>query len=454
MSKKKNTGLVAKKNRKLSIYLIAIPLLIFLIKLIVMSKIQNGGWLGADGENYLTGVDGLLKDGLTSTENKLTYWPAGYPILLFLLTKLSLAHLILLLSVIQSAFYAYASYFFVKQLNNSQLKKLALTTAIILGFNPTLSLASLAVGYESPIASCMLMVVGLIIKSKLASEAKITWLPPVAVGGFLALATFMQPRWLLTSFVISLIWALTFASRKTQALIVLVVCGVMAIAPTLLIVRNIAAVNLAVISTNLGATMRLGAGDGASGGYSKEGSSIVCDPTPPSIAVSDNGVVKCVIKWYLSNPVKAVPLVFRKAIFYWSPWFGPVAKGTMARNPWLKINPLVNISKATQEGNNLVYGNFGKLVSWLWLLGGISLFFTGFFWLRSLGSIPRAIGHLSFWPVVISWAVTIGTIGDHRFRLPTLSLSLFLQVAGYFALRNRLKTHGFEPVLESKARTR
>ncbi len=450
MSKKKNTGLVAKKKRTLAIYLIAIPLLVLLIKLIVISKIQNGGWLGADGENYLTGVDGLLKDGLASTEGKLTYWPAGYPILLFLLTKLSLAHLILLLSVIQSAFYAYASYFFVKQLNNSQLKKLALVTAIILGFNPTLSLASLAVGYESPIASCMLMIVGLIIKSKLASETKSAWLPLFAVGGFLALATFMQPRWLLTSFVISLIWALTFVSRKTQALIVLVVCGVMAIAPTLLIVRNIVAVDKAVISTNLGVTMRLGAGDGMSGGYSNKGSSIVCDPAP----VSDNDVVKCVIKWYLSNPVKAVPLVFRKAIFYWSPWFGPVANGTMARNPWLKINPLVNISKATQEGNNLVYGNFGKLVSWLWLLGGISLFFTGFFWLRSLGSIPRAIGHLSFWPVVISWAVTIGTIGDHRFRLPTLSLSLFLQVAGYFALRNRLKTHGFEPVLESKARTR
>jgi len=448
MSKKKNTGLVAKKKRTLSIYLIAIPLLVFLIKLIVISKIQSGGWLGADGENYLTGVDGLLKDGLTSTESKLTYWPAGYPILLFLLTKLSLAHLILLLSVIQSAFYAYASYFFVKQLNNSQLKKLALATAIILGFNPTLSLASLAVGYESPIASCMLMVVGLIIKSKLASETKSAWLPLVAVGGFLALATFMQPRWLLISFVISLIWALTFTSRKTQALIVLVVCGVMAIAPTLLIVRNVAAVNQAVISTNLGVTMRLGAGDGASGGYTSKGSSIVCDPAP----VSDNDVVKCVIKWYLSNPDKAVPLVFRKAIFYWSPWFGPVANGTMARNPWLKINPIVNIAKATQEGNNLVYGNFGKLVSWLWLLGGISLFFTGFFWLRSLGSIPRAIGHLSFWPVVISWAVTIGTIGDHRFRLPTLSLSLFLQVAGYFALRNRLKTHGFEPVLESKGK--
>jgi len=417
-----------------------------------MSNISSGGWLGADGESYLKGADAILKDGIYSKESVLTFWPAGYPILISLFGKISIAHGVWIVSFVQSAFYGYSSYFFTKQLRNTKLKPLVFITALILAINPTLSLSSLVIGYESPIASCMLMVVGLIIKSKLALETKNAWLPFFAVGGFLALATFMQPRWLLTSFLISLIWALTFASRKTQALIVLVVCGVMAIAPTLLIVRNIVAVDKAVISTNLGITMKLGAGDGASGGYSYTGASVACDPIPPATIVSDSDIVKCVIKWYLSNPVKAVPLVFRKAIFYWSPWFGPVAYGTMERNPWLKINPLVNISKATQEGNNLVSGNFGKLISCLWLLGGISLFFTGFFWLRSLGSIPRTIGHLSFWPVIISWVVTIGTIGDHRFRLPTLSLSLFLQVAGYFALRNRLKTHGFEPVLESKGK--
>ncbi len=454
MSKKRSANRVATPDKKLSTYIVLIPVLAFLIKLIVMSNISGGGWLGADGESYLKGVDAILKDGIYSKESILTYWPAGYPILILLFGKISIAHMIWILSFVQSAFYGYSSYFFTKQLRNTKLKPLVFITALILAINPTLSLSSLVIGYESPIASCMLVIIGLIIKSKLIEGNQKIWGYAIAVGGLFALATFMQPRWLLTTIVIALIWAFSYVSLKQKSTVLVLVCLVMAFAPTALITRNIIANNQAVISTNLGITMKLGAGDGASGGYSNTGASVACDPIPPATTVSDSDTVKCVIKWYLSNPVKAVPLVFRKAIFYWSPWFGPVANGTMARNPWLKINPIVNISKATQEGNNLVYGNFGKLVSWLWLLGGISLFFTGFFWLRSLGSIPRAIGHLSFWPVVISWAVAIGTIGDHRFRLPTLSLSLFLQVAGFFALRNRLKTTGFEPVLESKARRR
>ena len=42
----------------------------------------DGAWLGADGENYLKGFDGLLRDGVFSTEGILNYWPAGYPLVL------------------------------------------------------------------------------------------------------------------------------------------------------------------------------------------------------------------------------------------------------------------------------------------------------------------------------------------------------------------------------------
>jgi hypothetical protein len=57
-------------------------------------------------------------------------------------------------------------------------------------------------------------------------------------------------------------------------------------------------------------------------------------------------------------------------------------------------------------------------------------------------------------PVVISWLVSMGTIGDHRFRIPTMSLSLFLQVIGYFALRHKAKTRSFAVALESSAKAR
>ena len=68
----------------------------------------------------------------------------------------------------------------------------------------------------------------------------------------------------------------------------------------------------------------------------------------------------------------------------------------------------------------------------------------GFFWLRSFKGIYGTLAWLTFTPVVISWVVGMGTIGDHRFRLPTMSLSLALQVLGYFALRHRVKTGSFK----------
>jgi hypothetical protein len=48
----------------------------------------------------------------------------------------------------------------------------------------------------------------------------------------------------------------------------------------------------------------------------------------------------------------------------------------------------------------------------------------------------------------------MGTIGDHRFRIPTMSLSVFLQVMGYFALRHRLKSGSFAVALETSAQAR
>jgi hypothetical protein len=438
-----------KKDQRLGYWIIAIPVITFLIKLIVMSNATGGGWLGADGENYLGGVDGILKDGLYSKEHLLGYWPAGYPILIWLMTKISLSHILWVISITQSAFYGYASYYFTRQLRDTKLKPYIFLIAVILAANPTLSLSSLAVGYESPIAACMLMITGLIIKSQLNPVDRRFWIRVAAVGGFFALASFMQPRWVLTTLVVAIIWALFHKNRKTQALILAGVIGIMALAPVALIARNQNAGNGSVISTNLGVTMRLGAGDETDGGYAHKGPSVPCDPVPPATTVTDNDVVKCVIKWYARNPVKSVKLFINKGFFYWSPWSGPIVNGTMARNPWLKIDPLLNIARGSQQGHDLVYGVFGKIVSWAWMLGCISLFYIGFFWLRSHKGIYGTLAWLTFTPVVISWVVGMGTIGDHRFRLPTMSLSLVLQVIGYYALRHRAKTGSFKVAAEA-----
>jgi hypothetical protein len=450
----------ATSAKKINFYLIAIPVVAFLIKLIIMANIKDanggflGGWLGADGENYLSGVDGLLQQGYFSDKSILSYWPAGYPILIWILTKISLAHVIFLISFTQSIFYAYASYYFVKQLRGTKLQPYMFLIGLGIAFNPTLSLSSLAVGYESPIAACMLMVTGLIMKSRQSGNDRGLILRVISAGFFSALASFMQPRWVLTSIVIAIVWALMYKNRKVQALILIGVVGIMAIAPAIMIQRNQHSIHKSVISTNLGVTMKLGAGDGTQGGYAHTGPDVPCEPVAPATAVTDNDVVKCVIKWYASHPGKSIRLFINKGWFYWSPWSGPLGNGTMARNPWLKIDPIVNIAKGSQSGNDLVYKSVGRGISFFWVIGCISLFFIGFFWLRSMKGIYANLAYATFIPVVISWLVSMGTIGDHRFRIPTMSLSVFLQVVGYFALRHRLKSGSFALALESGAQAR
>lgn len=444
---------IQKKNKD-NFYLVAIPSLAFVIKLITMANITGGGWLGSDGESWLAGADGLLKQGYYSDASVLSYMPAGYPIIIWLIAKISVANGVFLLSLVQSALYAYASYFFVKQLRDTKLRPYIFLIGIVIAFNPTLSLSTLVVGYESLLSTSMLLIVGFIIKSKnLAGEAKIGKYI-VGVGAISALATFIQPRWILTTIIIAIAWALMFKNHKVQAAVLVGVIGIMTIAPALIVQRNIQSVDKAVVASILGGNMAVGAGDETSGGYPHTGPVVPCEPTPPATAVSDSEMFRCVIKWYVGNPAKGVRLFINKGFFYWSPWSGPLGEGTMARNPWLKINPLVSIAKGSQEGSDLINKLPGKIISFAWVFGCISMMFVGFFWLRSMKGLYANIAYLTFIPVAVTWLVTLGTVGDHRYRIPTMPLSLFLQVMGYFALRHKAKTRSFAIALEPSAKAR
>jgi hypothetical protein len=421
-----------------------IPLFALFLKLITAANIKGtdgktlGGWLGADGENYLNGVNGLLTQGYFSDQSELSFWPAGYPILIWLLCKISLANIYFLISIVQSLFYAFACYFFVSQFRNTKLNKIVVFVALLLAFNPTLSLSSLVVGYESPIASCMLLITGLILKLRNKQvDSRFVILTSI-VGLLFALSAFMQPRWILTTLVVVIFWVLSQESRKSQALILSLVIGIMSIAPAILIQRNQESIGKSVISTNLGATMKLGAGDSTSGGYLHTGPDVPCEPATPTEAVTDNRLVECVITWYLNNPGKAIVLFVKKGWYFWSPWTGTMANGTMARNPWLKINPVVAIAKSGETGASIVNGFIGKTVSSLWVIGSLALMFIGFFWLYSLNGFYRTASYLTFLPILISWLVSMATIGDHRFRIPTMGLSLFLQAVGAYWIKQRV----------------
>ena len=444
----------SKKGNKEGIYLVAIPLLAFVIKLITMANATSGGWLGSDGESWLGGADALLKQGYYSDASVLSYMPAGYPILIWLIAKTSVTHAVWLLSFLQSAFYAYASYYFVKQLRTTKLRPYIFLIGIAIAFNPTLSLSTLVVGYESLLSSCMLMTVGIIVRSRQADLNRKFLVYIVSVGALSAFASFIQPRWILTSVVITCVWVLMYRNRKVQFAILAGVIGIMAVAPALIVQRNIQSVDKAVIATILGSNMAVGAGDETSGGYPHTGPAVPCEPVAPATAVSDSELVNCVIKWYAGHPVKALRLFFNKAFYFWSPWSGPLVEGTMARNPWLKFNPLVDIATGSQQGFDLVNKLPGKIISFAWVMGCISMMFIGFFWLRSMKGIYANLAYVSLIPVVLSWLVAMGTVGDHRYRIPTMTLSVFLQVMGYFALRHKVKTRSFSLALEPSAKAR
>jgi hypothetical protein len=438
-SKSKRARMSPERNLSKSFLYWAIA--VFVIKLGIIFRIEginagsgdrvyfvDGAWLGADGENYLMGYNALLKDGIFSPESILNYWPAGYPLLILFLSILGKSWVLTTLSIVQSLVFSYAVYFFAKQLYKTRLKKFAYLTLLLILFNPTLSLSSIAVGYESLTASGLLLCVGLVVKSFVEKDNKKFAKYLIISSAIFGLLSFVQPRLLLTGILINLVWIIVWWGFKAGALMVALSLAITLFFPTTLIYRNNQAIGINSISTNLGVTMNIGAGDNATGGYIKEGFGVECDLSGTT-AQQDNQRVRCVLKWYLSNPVKVAELFYNKSIYFWSPWYGPVANGTMARNPWLTINPLKDIATA-QDGFNLVFGGFGKVISWLWLLGGLALLLYGYITLWRQNSFERFIGNLVMIAIATNWLITLFTIGDHRFRIPIMGLSLFLQIIG------------------------
>ena len=439
VSKSKRARMAPQRNLAKSFMYWAIA--VFVIKLIIIAKIQaysfeisgkpfliDGAWLGADGENYLTGFSGLVRDGVFSKEGILNYWPAGYPLVILFLSLFGKSWVLTSLAVFQSAIFSYAIYLFASQLEKTRLKKFAYLVFILIILNPTLSLSSIAVGYESLTASGFLIIAGLIMKDFIEKDSK-KFIKYLSINSMIfGLLTFMQPRLIVSGILINLFWILIRKSVKAGSLVVVVSLAITLFFPATLIYRNHKAIGVNSISTNLGVTMSIGAGDKATGGYGKGESGVPCNLLGTA-SQQDNQRVKCVLSWYTSNPTRAIKLFYNKTIYFWSPWFGPEANGTMARNPWLTISPIKNIA-STPDGANLVYGGFGKLVSWLWLLGGLAFLLYGFIVLWRQNSLERFIGSIAMIAISTNWLISLISIGDHRFRIPIMGMSLFLQAIG------------------------
>lgn len=397
-------------------------------------------WYLADGDNYVRALQGLHSEGFLSNEEKLTYWPAGYPLLMWPLLTIFRGYFFLSLAVTQSILYAIASIWFVDELRKTRVKRVSYLVAIFLAFNPTLSLNTISVGYELPVVSMSLLSAASLIRYFMKRQNKI-FSPEVFVASFaFAFAVFMQPRLILIAFAFFCVWAIARFKTVAIPVFLVLVMGIVSIAPSVLMVRNYQVHGHAVISTNLGNTMRLGAGPGASGGYSPQPVGLVeCPVSGGDAAKADRALVDCVVDWYFDNPSRALVLFWNKARFFWSPWFGPEYNGTMARNPWLQNHPLRSTAQ-TPEGFKLIFGNVGKLISWLWMLAGLFLLIYGFMYLWRLGDLERLLGLTAGLSFVVNLVSTILTIGDNRFRIPSMAMSILLQCVGILGVISKRKS--------------
>jgi hypothetical protein len=426
-SRRKTFGTTKQKNIAKSLAYWASG--VFLLKLLIISNIPDGAWYAADGVNYVKGVEALINEGIFSKESNLTYWPAGYPLFIYFLSFFGLNWLLTTVAITQSVLFSFSTYYFAKQILKTRLAKYVYLSFILILFNPTLSLSSLSIGYESIAASGALLSIGIITKDlceKKDSKFAFRLILVSAISGFLG---FIQPRLLIASFFVLFFWIIYRKSGRLIPIFVSLSLMILLFFPATLAFRNQEAVGVIAVSTNLGATMDIGAGNLATGGYDSKEYGVNCNITSSDVAKVDSQRVACVLKWYVSNPSSAVKLFYSKSIYFWSPWSGPVLSGTMGLNPWLKINPITNINK-TPEGAALIGGMFGKLFAYFWIFSGLGLLLYGFSILWRAKGTERFIGLFAMTIISSSWAITLISIGDHRFRLPVMGMSLFLQAIG------------------------
>jgi hypothetical protein len=427
--------------------LLFIPLVAFVVKLFFILRTPAVGWsgvdpnqyrlgnfwMGADGENYIAGLNALVRDGVFSPESILNYWPAGYPILMYIFGFPFRDLTLVTTGFIQTIFYALATAYFVDRLAKTRLRRFSVIVALLLGFNPTLSFGTYSIGYESFVASLVLVAVGLMVSEFQKKKSCILSKEGSLAALFMSLASFMQPRMIVSGLILFLVWSVATRPKVAAIGFMVLTTGISLLLPGSLVVRNAIATDQFSISTNLGVTMRIGAGPGSTGGYINGDlvgdSRLVCPTIEGTAADKDRAMVKCVLSWYASNPAESTLLLARKAFFYWSPWFGPLGNGTMGLNLWTRNHPLKSFAESP-EGYSIIFGDLGRFVSGVWVISLWVFLGLGFSVLWRLNGVERLLGIVSLGIVAINMLVSMATIGDHRFRLPAAGLSLFLQAVG------------------------
>jgi hypothetical protein len=93
-----------------------------------------------------------------------------------------------------------------------------------------------------------MMIAGLILTNLNPTLDKKFWLAVASVGGWFALATFMQPRFLLIAIIVAFMWALKVTGAKNRIRIAALVTAIMMVAPGIMIFQRSSSTNSSTVS--------------------------------------------------------------------------------------------------------------------------------------------------------------------------------------------------------------
>ena len=408
---------------------------------------HSGGvpFIAADGVNYQQSLVSLNKDGLFSKYPGLFFQPAGYPLLIWSFTFFGLLPLAPTLISVQAGMHVISTLRLRQAILNSKWSLLANLVYLLVLLNPVLIMSTLNLGYESIAASLFALLLSECIKMEKRAENSIFLIRISLIVGIL---TFLNVRFVLLFLIVFIFrkkrWARKSKSRDARILVFAVSITFLPIA--LLSLRNTIAVGVHGPSTNLGVTLNWGAGIGATGAHNIRGTfGIPCpkltgnqnavgeneiraiffnvtEGNPPSrISRSDAYLRDCVLRWYVDNPKEMIRLLSAKALFYFSPYTGPLSHGTMTIN-----NPLSRELDRKMEGISSPSIDVG--VRLLYSMWSIALLLLTLFGLYKIYLRQSDVGLALFFVVFLQAAISIITIGDNRFRIPTTSLIIFISV--------------------------
>lgn len=404
------------------------------LKLIHAQLLLNHAYLGADGPNYIKGFLAILEEGFFSENIHLFYWPAGYSALIYFCYQLIPSNPLMTLSFVQIVMHGLSVYIFMKSLLMYKTPRvLNYLIASFLLISPTLYFMSLSVGYESLISSFYLLLLGLYIQYRTASGFRRNLILTL-ISLFMSLIVIMQPRFLITNLILILVFQLLKVKMSKIAIVglILVLIGNIA-SPIILASRNERVHGVFMISSNFADTLLIGAGDAATGAYNENPKGIDCKLDLSSVQTRENSLTRCVVSWYLENPRKGLNLAKNKFLFFWTPWSGPISKGTLSNNPWRKIAPADALEKLLETN---FQRNALTLLSWVYVFASLLLLsLGGLFAHRSKNEIIRNLGVASIAVVLANTLISVATIGDNRFRVPILPFIVILHVFGIIEIR-------------------